>query len=303
MKVDVSCSHCGGLFLRNLNKRNEAIREGWNQYCGRECRIASKTTSEFVPCAECGETVKVQPKLKNRYPDSNRFCSQHCGAVFNNRNRPPRSAESREKVSQTLLSKSGNSRKPCPQCGTPTLRKFCGRACYVSSMTTYETPESVLAYIRQQTVLLGSSPSSKMDSSANHAAIRHFGSWNKAVEAAGGVPNTQWMIRKRITCNDGHIAESLAERVLDDWLFSQGIEHSRGKPYPEGRFTCDFYLPKYDAWVEYFGLAGEHSEYDAKIVLKTELAAKHVLRLVPVYPEDIFPEVRLHAGVFSFLEV
>jgi len=67
------------------------------------------------------------------------------------------------------------------------------------------------------------------------------------------------------------------------------IKHERFKPYPEGRFLCDFYLPDMCLWLEFFGLAGQNKEYDKKILHKRMLAKKHGLVLAEVYPKDLYP--------------
>ena len=49
-----------------------------------------------------------------------------------------------------------------------------------------------------------------------------FGSWNNAVEAAGFKPNPVLFAEKH-TADDGHHCDSLAEKIIDDWLNSQKI--------------------------------------------------------------------------------
>ena len=49
-----------------------------------------------------------------------------------------------------------------------------------------------------------------------------FGTWNKAVQAAGLKPNQLKFTHKYIA-NDKHICDSLAEKIIDDWLFARKI--------------------------------------------------------------------------------
>ena len=49
-----------------------------------------------------------------------------------------------------------------------------------------------------------------------------FGTWNKAVQAAGLKPNQLKFTHKYIV-NDKHICDSLAEKIIDDWLFARKI--------------------------------------------------------------------------------
>lgn len=117
---------------------------------------------------------------------------------------------------------------------------------------------------------------------------KYFGSWNKAMLAAGIVPNTQNLLRKRIRCTDGHLADSLSERILDDCLYKHGIQHERHKRYPEGKYTCDFYLPELNLWVEYFGLFGSKGIYNKVVGRKREMAKSYGLHLVEIFPTDIY---------------
>ena len=73
-----------------------------------------------------------------------------------------------------------------------------------------------------------------------------------------------------------------------------GIPHEREKPYPgPTKMTCDFYLPDSDTWVEYFGLLGQHRDYDQRVEEKRETARSHGLTLVGITPDHIFPHVSL----------
>ena len=114
--------------------------------------------------------------------------------------------------------------------------------------------------------------------------------------ALGLKPNTQWLSKKRLPCKDGHVADSLSERIVDDWFHDQGVKHERSKPYPEGNCTCDFYLPDYDIWVEYFGLWHEHPQYDKAVLKKYRLAAEHGIKLFGISPSMLYPEIKLDLG-------
>jgi hypothetical protein len=130
----------------------------------------------------------------------------------------------------------------------------------------------------------------------------HFGSWNKAIRAAGFDPNTGLFSRK-FTANDGHKCDSFSEKIIDDWLSLNAITHERNVRYPGTRFTADFGL-KTGIILEYFGLAGVVKEYDTRAQKKRLLARKLTYQLIEVYPNDIYPENKLAeiltaAGVIS----
>lgn len=268
---------------------------------------ASPTTGRLlsmteVQCARCQKCFTRVAKDVNKARKKNRlqFCSKSCAAAHNNLGRIP-SASHRTHTSASLKARDDKKRalhalpsanKTCPTCGTLFRRRSstCSRTC---ARIPALTREDLLRGIQDLAEVAGGAPTNKMDASLTHAARRIFGSWNKAVSAAGLHPNVQWMRRKVIRCSDGHRADSLSERVVDDWFHERAVSHERHRRYPEGQFTCDFYLPTYDLWVEYFGMAGSHPSYDATIQKKRDIAARHGMTLVEVLPRDLFPTCNL----------
>ena len=152
----------------------------------------------------------------------------------------------------------------------------------------------VCNWISQYFTQTGVLPGNREDRRIESAALRHYGSWNAAVIAAGHSPNTEWVQRKVLPCLDGHKADSVSEKIVDDWFHLQGIKHERWKRYPEGRYTCDFYLPDINQWVEYFGLSGKHPGYDIRTLIKRGMAVKHNLNLVEIVPSMLYPMNTLH---------
>jgi len=127
-------------------------------------------------------------------------------------------------------------------------------------------------------------------------ARKHFGAWNKAIEAAGYKPNPLLFAEKQVA-KDGHICDSIAERLIDDYLFEGGIIHERNVPYPEGTYTADFKVG--DQLVEYFGLAGEHKRYDELKNIKQKIAKGYKISLIEIYPKDLYTS----GGLQKILEV
>ena len=122
-------------------------------------------------------------------------------------------------------------------------------------------------------------------------ARNSFGTWNKAIAAAGYKPNPI-MFANRYTAKDGHVCDSMAEMIIDDWLNSRGISHQRSIPYPEfNKMTCDFVVNK--TFIEFFGLEGEVRDYDRLMKLKRKLSKKHELNLVEIKPNHLFPKNKL----------
>jgi len=51
------------------------------------------------------------------------------------------------------------------------------------------------------------------------------------------------MFAKKYTANDEHHCDSLAEKIIDDWLYARKIEHKRKIHYPDNKaLTVDFVL-------------------------------------------------------------
>ena len=121
-------------------------------------------------------------------------------------------------------------------------------------------------------------------------ARRLFETWNKTIIAAGLHPNPVRFAEKQ-AANDGHICDSLAEKIIDDWLYSKNIQHQRGVPYPHSAYTADFQVD--GKFIEFFGLNGELKEYDKNTKLKEELSKRYNLKLIKIFPKDLFPINRL----------
>lgn len=137
-----------------------------------------------------------------------------------------------------------------------------------------------------------------------HATRGRFGTWNKAIEAAGYDPNPVLFSRKYIA-RDGHVCDSVSEMIIDDWLSNKKIKHLGRVPYPgDGGFTVDFVVG--DKWIEFFGLDGQFAAYTELKIRKLELAKKHDIEIIEIYPRHLFPENKLHEvlkKIIPFIEM
>lgn len=113
---------------------------------------------------------------------------------------------------------------------------------------------------------------------------KFYGTWNEAIKSAGFEPNPV-MFANRQVAKDGHECDSLAEKMIDDYLFDLGIEHERNCPYPEGDYTADFKIK--EKYIEYFGLSG-HEPYDEIMETKKDIAMRHKINLLEIYPKNIY---------------
>lgn len=113
-----------------------------------------------------------------------------------------------------------------------------------------------------------------------------FGSWHAALVAAGVFADgTERRSRGVVSlAEDGHLSLSVGERVIDDWLHSRSIPHTREPLYPGSRCRGDFLVG--DTYIEFFGLAGD-AMYDQRAARKRELALENGIDVIGIYPTDV----------------
>lgn len=99
--------------------------------------------------------------------------------------------------------------------------------------------------------------------------------------------------------NDGHKCDSLAEKIIDDWLYIRKIPHQIHVPYPKSKMTADFKVN--GLLIEFFGLQGESEKYDNLISKKEILWEENNLEVIKIYPGDLFPKNRL-GEILKFYE-
>lgn len=86
---------------------------------------------------------------------------------------------------------------------------------------------------------------------------------------------------------DGDLLRSSDEVRIDDWFHRNGIEHEVERRVPADRLRyCDWYLPRGEIYVEYWGLTHEEWYREARRV-REELYRRFNLTLVSIEPEDM----------------
>jgi hypothetical protein len=306
-KKEVSCGFCGSVFLRAISAANEAVKLGRKQYCSKRCQNEAKKSSLSCNCANCLKPVEVLKSVYEKSDTKRFFCGRSCSATFNNRNRPPTTQEKRDSLSQKIKEYYRGEGKGavscvCPCCGKTYdvphrlhekgLKGYCSKACSLEHHTGVPrmSEQEMLSYLKGLHTSLGVLSSKMVPLSIKGQCRSLFGSWNKAMEAAGTLNNKGINNRnkKAYPCQDGHLADSLGEAFLDNLLSSKGVSHVKNKRYPESkRMTCDFYLSEYDVWVEYLGFYETDVSYRERYTLKQEILKKYNTLLVPVFPEHI----------------
>lgn len=94
---------------------------------------------------------------------------------------------------------------------------------------------------------------------------------------------------------DGHLCNSLVEKIIDEFFVDNNITHEKEPKYPVddeynplGLLRADWLISD-NIFVEFFGLSKKEN-YFKKMEIKLNLAQKHDLNLIALYPKD---ELRL----------
>ena len=268
--VKVTCSNCGKIYLKELRRVNEAKKFHWKQYCSLKCQKSAKNKQITLFCSNplCRKSIKRDVK---EIPASGMcYCSRSCSAIVNNTKFPKRKPFIRK----------------CKSCGkgfySLTRRKYCSVKCYPHRQIFPK--EKIIEEIQQFYNQQGRIPFKK-EYFHWKAARTRFGTWNKAIAASGFDPNPV-LFTKKHTAKDGHICNSLSEMIIDNWLFTRKISHERNAPYLNTKFTTDFKVK--DIYIEFFGLHKELKRYDQLMKKKLKIIKKNNLKLIAIYPKDLF---------------
>lgn len=308
--VNVFCNNCNSPFSIELKRYNENIKMNWKFYCSSSCKNQSKLRGKFIKCSN----IKCDKLFyrNNKNIKLNNYCSNSCAAKINNFNkvRNPHGFNNCTSKNKNLVKKVfsfegtnyGNRKynkvpKYClrPFCYNKiSLRsKYCSVTCQRihQSPKLYEYRNLVLTKIHSFVYSHSRIPTKRELDCIYKIACKVFGSWNKAIESAGYTPNPVLFANKHVAL-DGHKCDSFAEMIIDNWLFDRGIEHSINISYPENnRYTVDFKVDDY--WIEYFGLLGSVTKYKKSFEMKLKLSKKYNIKLIKIYPSDLFPVCNL----------
>jgi hypothetical protein len=90
-----------------------------------------------------------------------------------------------------------------------------------------------------------------------------------------------------IRASDGHMVRSRGEAMIDALFYEQRIVHAYERLVPvEQTMYCDFFLPEYDLYIEFWGMES-NPKYKARKEKKLEIYRKNQLKLVEVKDEHI----------------
>ena len=291
--VKVKCAFCGKEFFRSKGRFNEAKKIGWKQYCSWKCLSRDKIKRKVLYCENCGKHFSRAP---NDISPHN-YCSHSCAMIVNNKR------YSRRRLKPVL--------KICAKCGEQ-FKKSTGNKKYCSMRCRNEAeryaPNELLNIIKNTFKKLGRVPARReILKGVDKACVKLFGSWNNAIIAAGFQPNrshSQRMYKRTNTkALDGHLCDSVSELLIDNWFTKNNIGHERNVSYPDTNHKADWGInfKGKTIFVEYFGLAKDSPRYDRSIAKKKTLCCKHKIKLIEVYPWDLYPKINLDTKLKIFL--
>lgn len=264
----ITCTYCSKDFLKDNRHINENIKLGNNFYCSSKCQYSFKNKQIELECEN--PTCKNKFKRPSKTISHCNYCSRSCAVAINNVKFPKKLATIRV----------------CRYCGERMFtygRIYCSVICRGKGLAI--TREEIIDQIKNFYNEKGRIPL-KREFNHYHAARDRFGNWNSAIKAAGFKPNPI-MFADKCIAKDGHICDSVAEKIIDDYLSKRNIPHERNISYPEGTYTVDFKIE--EKFVEYFGLAGEHTRYDQLRKIKQGIVRKYKLQFIEIYPKDLYP--------------
>ena len=91
-------------------------------------------------------------------------------------------------------------------------------------------------------------------------------------------------------CDDGHYVRSYSEMLIDNWLYHNGYLHAYEKKVfmatePDEVVLSDFYLPKGDVYIEFWGKDTE--KYNMRRERKLQLYKDNNYEVISIEPDDI----------------
>ncbi len=120
-----------------------------------------------------------------------------------------------------------------------------------------------------------------------------YGNWMSAIKETGFLgdnPIIKGFYGYRVLAKDGHVCNSLAEKIIDDFFFDNLIEHEKEPAYPENikrfvgkKIRADWKIKDY--FVEYFGLQ-TNPEYAKKTDVKIMACDLFNVKLIKLFPGD-----------------
>lgn len=280
--VKVSCVYCKTPVYRGRGQVNEGKKFAWNVYCSSRCFSACRVKRKALTCEYCGK--KFDRTLSQISPHN--YCSGSCAAKQSN------SVAPRYRIEPKICAYNKCKNQFRGE------NKYCSHQCGKSGRKGY-TPDQLITLLKRTASEMQRTPAKREIRTLAERCARTFGTWNNAIVAAGLKPNRSHDHRmyKRMLAKalDGHMCDSISEAIIDNWLYANGIPHEQYRRYPEGNYQVDWIITiaRKTFFVEYFGLANDSPRYDRSIKKKRLLCRKHDIKLIEIYPWDLYPRLQM----------
>lgn len=273
--VSVICAQCGKEITKALRNFNENNKYGHKFFCSPKCLANNRKRGVLFNCENPDCQVEFERTPGDVSPHN--YCSHSCSATIHNKQR----------LRKVIICSNIDCKNEFYG-----KNKYCSLKCVPKTLPKY-SKEDLLTKIQEFYQTNGRIPIKMEFNSQWQAYRRVFGTWNKAIKEAGYEVNPE-LFTHRFQAQDGHICDSLAEKIIDDWMYMRKISHQRGVYYPnQKRFKTDFLVDnKY--WIEFLGLKGVLKRYDDLYRQKLEVAKANLIKIIELYPTDLFPVNKLN---------
>lgn len=279
--VKVRCHFCNKHFLTKSAYFIFNKEVGYNSFCSRKCHYKSKFRGKTLTC----DNPTCDKKFYRAPNDilANNYCSSSCAATVNNQRYP------KWPKRYCAICKKEFKNRDSKYCSNK-----CGRSGFHYSHSSKYTRKQIVLTIKDFYKNYRRVPAKREMGGLVGCATNTFGSWNNAILAADLTPNRSHDNRmyKRLCgkAADGHKCDSVSEILIDNWFHKNKIKHSRNISYPNTNHIADWAVKNNKIFIEYFGLAQDSPRYDRAIREKQRLCRKHKIKLIEIYPKDLYPK-------------
>ena len=284
--VKIKCHFCHKQFHKEKRHFNWSRKLGHNSFCSKKCEAEYRLNGKWLVCENNNCKKRFYRNLAGISPFN--YCSGSCAAIVNNQKYPKW-----PKRYCTICKKEFKNRDS----------KYCSTKCGYVATSNYRsgkakyTQEQIISVIKDFYQQHQRAPAKREVLEIVGCATHKFGSWNSSVIAAGLEPHrshdNRMYKRTRTKANDGHVCDSVSEALVDNWLTQNHIPHTRDAQYPTTNHRADWSTKNGKIFIEYFGLAKDSPRYDRAVKEKIKLCRKNKIKLIGIYPKDLYPNNQL----------
>ena len=283
--VKVKCNFCHKQFNKEKRHFNWNKKLGHNSFCSKRCEAEYRLDGKWLICGNNNCKKRFYRNLAGISPSN--YCSGSCAAIVNNQKYPKW-----PKRYCAICKKEFKNRDSA----------YCSIKCGYAATSKYRTGKS--KYTREQVLLIIKSfhqkhqrvPAKREVLGIVGCATHKFGSWTATIQTAGLIPHRshdhRMYRRMKTKATDGHVCDSISEAIIDNWLARHNISHTRDAKYPTTNHKADWAIGN-SVFVEYFGLAKDSPRYDRAVKEKIKLCRKNKIKLIGIYPKDLYPNNQL----------